>query len=176
MGEDKPTESSPDKFRIVGLFSREREVDLQKAVALMPGVKLASVDFDSAEVTLQYDLQKLFPESKSDQAFPAKQVLEQLDNALRKTSNSTFTLHLPLATAKAQLVPVELTVGVLDCKGCCLAVYEIVAKIEGVERATVAGKTGLVVAWIHPEKTNRAALEAALMKSSIPLISKPTQN
>jgi hypothetical protein len=49
-----------------------------------------------------------------------------------------------------------------DCKGCGLGTYDVVCRIDGVEQATVSFKAGLVTALVQPEKTNRAALEAAL--------------
>ena len=61
----------------------------------------------------------------------------------------------------------------LDCKGCALAAYESIAKLDGVEQATVNFKVGLVTAMIDPKKTDRAALEAALKQKQVELKKQP---
>jgi copper chaperone CopZ len=62
---------------------------------------------------------------------------------------------------------VEISVSGLDCKGCGLAVYEIVGRTDGVAQALVDLKGGRLVAFIDPEKTNKAALEEALKKRQV---------
>ena len=64
---------------------------------------------------------------------------------------------------------VEIPVVGLDCKACCLAAYEAIYKLEGVERATASFKDGLVTAWIDSEKTDRTKLEAALKQRNVTL-------
>jgi copper chaperone CopZ len=64
---------------------------------------------------------------------------------------------------------VEIGVLGLGCKGCCLALYDSVAKIEGVEQATASFKESKLTALIDPEKTNREALIDALKKRNVSL-------
>jgi copper chaperone CopZ len=54
-----------------------------------------------------------------------------------------------------------------DCKGCRHGVYSTIAKIDGVERATVDSKASVVTAWIDAAKTNREVLIAALKKGRV---------
>ena len=118
---------------------------------------------ESSEVTLQYDPAKLFTGAKPEQHF------ERLDNLLRSVSSSTFGIA-PLCTApKDKLTRIEIPVVGLDCKACCLAAYEAIYKIDGVEQATASFKDGQVTALIDPQKTNRAALELALKSKNVEL-------
>jgi len=57
----------------------------------------------------------------------------------------------------------------LDCKAGSLAVYEILARIEGVEQATASFHDAVATVWIDPAKTNRPALEEALKKRHVTL-------
>ena len=95
-------------------------------------------------------------------------ITKRLDDLLRAASSSTFTLRPPAAIPREKMQTVEIHVGILDCKGCRYGAYVAIAKIEGVESATVTG-AGLLTAWIDPAKTNRAALEAALKKARVEL-------
>ena len=65
----------------------------------------------------------------------------------------------------------------LDCKGCAYGAYRTLAKIDGVERATVYFKQWIVTARVDPSKTNREALVAALKKAEVDVLeSLPDQN
>ena len=64
---------------------------------------------------------------------------------------------------------VEIKVGLLDCKACRYAAYSVIAKIEGVERATVSSQTSTITAAIDATKTNQGALTEALKKANVPL-------
>jgi copper chaperone CopZ len=57
----------------------------------------------------------------------------------------------------------------LDCKACCLAAYEAVAAIDGVEQATASFKEGKITALIDPARTDPAKLEDALRKKGVSL-------
>jgi copper chaperone CopZ len=153
----------PLKYRVTGLFSPDREADLRETVKKLPDVKVVSIDFKHAEVTFSFDPSQLVPKGKPEQ------VLERLDNLIRTNSFSTFSVKPLSTTPKDKLTRIEIGVVGLDCKGCCLAAYEAVAKVEGVEQATASFKDGLVTASIDPAKTNRAALEAALKKARVEL-------
>ena len=151
------------KHHVTGLFGREREEDLRETVKKMTGVTLVSIDFDYAEVTFEYDAAKLFKDSKP------KDYLDRFDNLLRQASNHTFGVRPLSTTPREKLTRVEIPVLGNDCKGCCLAAYESIFKIEGVEQATASFKEGKVTALIDPAKTNRAALEEALKKRQVVL-------
>jgi hypothetical protein len=64
---------------------------------------------------------------------------------------------------------VEIPVVGLDCKACCLAAYEAIYRLDGVEQATASFQVGLVTAWIDPAQTNQALLEEALRKKEVAL-------
>lgn len=151
------------KVRVTGLFSPDREKDLRALFEPWPEYKIASVDFKYAEAVLEFDAAKLYPKATSDK------VVAGLDNKVRTASQSTFGIKPVSMIAKEKLVRVEIPVAGLDCKACCLAAYEIVAKIEGVEQATSSFKEGLITALIDPEKTQKVALEDALKKRGVTL-------
>ena len=98
---------------------------------------------------------------------------ERFDDLLRPASNYTFGIGPLCTTPKDKLTLVEIPVVGLDCKACCLAAYEAVYKIDGVERATASFKDGLITALINPEKTNRTALETALKMKGVTLKDAP---
>lgn len=161
QAEEPAAEPAPVKHRITGLFSPDRQADLREVVATLPEIKLVSIDFDRAEAAFVYDAKKAFPGAKPEQ------IVERLDNLLRTNSYSTFGAA-PLATApKEQWTRIEVPVAGLDCKGCCLAAYEAVYKLDGVVQATASFKDGRVVAQVAGTKTDRAALEEALQKKGI---------
>lgn len=159
VADDTPVEQPPVKHRVTGLFSPDREADLKKVFAeKIPEVKLVSVDFKNSEATFVYDADMLFNKPKPEQ------LIERFDNLLRTHTLGTFGIREVCKTPKDKLSFVEIGVVGLDCKGCCLAVYETIYRIDGVEQATASFKEGLVTAWIDPKKTDRASLEEALKK------------
>ncbi len=150
------------KVRITGLFSPDREKDLRELFAEQwPEVKIAGLDLDRAEAILNFDADKLFPKGK-----PAE-IVAKLDEKVRNASNGTFGVKPASAVPRDKLVRVEIAAAGLDCKACCLAAYEIVAKIEGVEQATVIFKEGRISALLDPMKTDKAKLEAALKQRGV---------
>ena len=122
-----------------------------------------SIDFKNAEATFEYDPAKAFPGTKPEQ------VIQQLDNLLKSASNHTFGIKPLRSVPLEKLQLIEIPVAGLDCKACCLAAYEAIYKLEGVERATASFREGRVTALIDPEKTDRAKLEAALKKRGVQL-------
>lgn len=156
-------EPQPLKVRITGLFSPDREADLRQLLKEWPEVELLSIDFNHAEAVLRFDPAKLLPGTK-----PAD-VIARLDDKVRGASHSTFGIKPPSTVPRDKLSRIEIRVVGLDCKACCLAAYESVARIDGVEQATASFKDGLVTALINPEKTNRAAVEDALKKRNVQL-------
>jgi copper chaperone CopZ len=161
--QEKAVEVATVKLRVTGLFSPDRVDDLKQVMTLVPDARLASVDYESAEAVFEYDVNKSFDKAKPDK------ILERLDNAVRTNSRSTFGVKPLSTTPKDKLQRIEIGVLGLDCKGCALGAYESVARIEGVEQATVNFKEGIIKAQFDPEKTNREALEAALVRARVDL-------
>ena len=154
--------------RILGLFQPDRQDDLREIVKTMPDVQLVNLDYETTEATFRYDVAKLIPGFNPKKPPTDEAITKRLEELLRTASNGTFTLKPPAAIAKEKMQTIEIKVGVLDCKGCRYGAYLTIAKIEGVERATV-NEAGLLTAWIDPTKTDRAALEAALKKARVEL-------
>lgn len=160
VGEDKP--AVPQfTYRVLGLFSLEREKDLRKCFQEMSGMSVVGINFDDAEITLAFRPEKQFPGTKPDQ------VLESLDQKLRQLSHHTFGIKPRRMTPRDKLEKVDISVVGLDCQACCLAVYEAVAKIDGVEQAAVSLRDGKLSALIDPKKTDRAKLEEPLNKLGV---------
>ena len=153
----------PVKHRVTGLFNRDREADLRTTVAKLQDVSVVGIDFDTSEVTFSYDPVKLLGKGNE------KQLLERFDNLLRNASSHTFGVRALCATPKEKLTRIEIPVLGLDCRGCELAAYESIFKIDGVEQATCSFKASLMTALIDPEKTNKAAIEEALKKRNVTL-------
>ena len=154
-------------FRIVGFSNPEREADFRQVMDTLPELVLVKLEIAEAEVTLRYDTAKILANVKPGQPVPPDKVLEALDNRIGQASTRTFNLSPRAATPEA-LTKVEIPVGLLDCKGCRYGVYIAVAKIEGVDRASVSSE-GVLTAWIDPARTNRAALVEALKKARVEL-------
>ncbi len=151
------------RHRVTGLFAPDRVDDFRQLVAQLPDMKLVSVDFATAEAVFSYDPAKLAPKARPGQ------VIERLDTLVRQASRSTFGVKPLSTTPRDQLTQIEIGVLGLDCKGCALAAYEAIAKLDGVEQATASFKEGRVTALIDPKKTDRAALEAALKAKRVEL-------
>ena len=162
--EEIPAEPQPVKHRVTGLFSTDREADLKSVfVEKIPEVKLLSVDFKNSEAMFVYDADKLFNKPNPEQ------LIERFDNLLRNHTLGTFGIRAVCSIPQDKLTLVEIPVVGLDCKGCCLAAYESIYRLDGVEQATASFKAGLVTALIDPAKTDRAKLEAALMQRGVTL-------
>ncbi len=157
-------------YRLVGLFEPSREDDFRKLLAEeAPELKVERLDFEKAEVTLRYDLPALFSDGKIPKGFTAEKLREKIDQTIRGKSKGTFQIQWPSALPAGEQTRVDIKVGILDCRGCRFGVYQMVTKIEGVERASITADTHVLTAWIDPAKTNREALEAALKKQQVQL-------
>jgi copper chaperone CopZ len=150
-------------FRVLGLFAPDRVKDLREAFAAVPDVKLVGVDFDFAEITVEFVPGKAFPGT------PPKDFAAALDGRLRQASGHTFGVKPRSTVPRAKLTTVVIRVAGLDCKACALGAYEAVARIDGVEQATASFKDGKVTARIDPARTNKAALEGALRRAEVQL-------
>jgi copper chaperone CopZ len=159
--EDAPAGNATVKHQITGLFAPDREQDLQTVFEKLPDIKLIKIDFENAEATVQYDPEKAFPGAKPEQ------IVERLDNLVRGASNHTFGVK-PLRTIdKEKLKRIEIEVAGLDCKACCLAAYEAIFRLKGVECATASFKEGRVTALINPEMIDKVELETALKQRGV---------
>lgn len=158
-----PAQGETFKHQVTGLFCPQREADLREFLKDIPEVKLVSVDFKSAQIVLEYEPAKAFPRIRSDK------ILEHLDTQLKQASRHTFGIKPLSQIPDEKLMFVEIPIAGLDCMACSLAVYEILAKIDGVERATASFHERRATAMIDPSRTNRAALEAALTKRGVSL-------
>ena len=156
------------KHRIIGLSEPSREQDLREIVKTLPDVQLVSFDYHTTEVTFGYDITKLISGFNAKKPPTSEAITKRLDELLRAASQGTFTLK-PLATLPPdKMQKIEISVGLLDCKGCRYGAYIAIAKLDGVEHATV-NEAGLLTTWIDPAKTNRAVLEDALKKGRVEL-------
>jgi len=162
--DDPSPETKPVKHRVTGLFSPDRVADLQLVFKeKIPEIQLVNVDYQHAEATFVYDADKLFNRPNPEQ------LIERFDNLLRGQTAGTFGIRAVCSIPREKLDYVEVPVVGLDCKGCSLAAYEAVFRLEGVEQATASFRDGLVTAWIDPEKTERSKLETALKQRNIQL-------
>jgi hypothetical protein len=152
------------KHQITGLFSRDREQDLRDVVQTIPEIKLVSIEFKTAEATFEYDVATVFPNAAPEQ------IVERFDNLLRNASRHTFGVKPLCTTPRDKLTFIEIPVAGLDCKGCSFGAYDAIYRIDGVEQATASFKDGLVTAWIHPDRTDRAKLEEALKQRGVTLV------
>jgi copper chaperone CopZ len=155
--------AEPIKHQVTGLFAPEREQDLRLVFEKIPQIKLVGIDFKTAEASFEYDPAKVFPNSRPGQ------IVEKLDNLVKAASNYTFGIKPLRSVPREKLKLLEIPVSGLDCKACCLAAYEAVYRIEGVELATASFRDGKVTALIDPEKTDRSKLEAALKQRGVKL-------
>ncbi len=140
---------------IIGLCYPERVDDLKVAFKERADVTLVSVDYERAEATLAYDPKRVSADS------------------LRGIGGNKGFEVVPRSTVPAdQLIRIGIAVVGLDCKGCALGTYNAIARIEGVEQATVSYKEGNVSVLIDPARTNQGALEDALKKANVTLAGK----
>ena len=157
-------------YRLVGLSAPEREADLREVLKSVAEVTLVSLDAAKAEVTLRFDPDKLGVPTKAKQPPAPDKITERLNNLLGSASKNTFHLAAPSAVPADKLTKVEIPIGVLDCKACRYAAYSAVAKLDGVERATVSAAPSAVSAWIDATKTKRETLEEALKKARVDVL------
>ncbi len=158
-------------YRLLGLFEPSRQTDFRELLtSAIPELQVANIDFDKDEVTLRYELAGLFPDGKVPKDITPEKLTERLGNLISSKSKGTFKVIAPSALPADQQARVDIKIGILDCRGCRYGAYQIIAKIDGVEHASVNAETSTITAWIDPAKTNREALEAALKKSQIAVL------
>jgi hypothetical protein len=155
-------------YRLTGLFSREREKDLRAGFEeLSPDFKLIAVNFDDAEITIEFSPAKLWPGQKPER------VTELVNDKVRTVTHATFGVKPRRTILRDKLKQVEIVAHGCDCKACNLAAYEAVASVEGVYQATASFKDARVIALIDPTKTDKAKLEEALRKKGVKIGTKP---
>lgn len=157
-------------LRVSGLFQPDRKDDLLRQAGTLEfkhgddksEIKLVEVDYQNATATFAYDNEaKVFKNVKSEE------MRNRIDNLLREATNHCFTVLPPIALPREKWREEKIEVGGIDCKACSFGVYLCVYNLPGVQQAQASFKSGLVTAWIDPEKTNRAALVEALRKREI---------
>lgn len=136
--------------RILGLCYPERVDDLKAAFKERADVTLVSVDYDRGEATFAYD--------------PKRVSLESLANM---AGSKVFEVKARSTVAFEKLTRIVIPVVGLDCKGCALGTYLAIARIDGVEQATVSYQEGKLSALIDPARTNQVALVEVLKKANV---------
>lgn len=157
-------ESHTVTLRVAGLFIPERVDGFRALLADFPEVRLRDIDYETATAQLAYT-----PESDLFRNAKPEQIVERLNNRVRQVSQGTFSLKSPGSIPYEKLERVDISIVGLDCKACSLAVYQILERIEGVERATASFHDARATAWIDPSKTNREALKSALEERRVTL-------
>lgn len=151
--------------KVNGLFILERVNDFRKMMLEFPEAKLTTIDYKTANATFSYSAEsELFRGAKPEQ------ILERINNRVRKISGYTLSVKPVSAVARDKLERVEIPIIGLDCKACSFGVYGILTSIDGVQRATTSFKLGKAVVWLDPEKTNRQALVEALVKRNVKIV------
>ena len=156
------------KHRIVGLSEPSREQDLREQVQTIAAVELTNLNYTTTEATFRYDLDAHFPKINPKKPPTGIEITQKLDSLLKAASRGTFMLKSLATLSEDKMQKIEIQAGLLDCKGCRYGAYIAIAKLDGVEHATV-NETGLLTAWIDPAKTKREALINALKKGRVEL-------
>lgn len=157
-------DSSSIELQVTGLFIPERAEDFRILIQKFPEAKLLQLDGERAKARFAYA-----KDSDLFRGADLEQVRERLNNRVRELSDHTIGLKAPATIVEEKFEHAEIPIVGLDCKACSLAVYEILMRVDGVERATASFHDGRAKAWYDPEKTNRAKLEAALKERGVQL-------
>jgi hypothetical protein len=159
--DDKPAKVERFTYRVTGLFAPEREKDLRTGFEELPDFKLIAVNFDDAEITVEFAPTKVFPGQKLER------IVELVSDKVRSVTRHTFGVKPRRTVERAKLERIVIPAAGCDCKACCLAAYEAIAQIDGVEQATESFKDGRITALVDPTKTDRTKLEDALCKKGV---------
>jgi copper chaperone CopZ len=151
--------------QVTGLFMSQRVDDFKSLMAQFPEARLQEINFETAIATIVCST-----DSDEFQNAKPEQAIDRLNNRIRHLSNHTIGATLPSRVPPDQLERIEIPITGLDCMACSMAVYEILKKIEGVERITASFRDRLTTAWIDPTKTNRQALENALKQRGVSIV------
>ena len=151
-------------YRVIGLFSPDREKALRAGFEELADFKLIAVNFEDAEITIEFAPAKLWPGQKPER------VTELVNDRVRGATNHTLGVKPRRTVTGDKLQSVVIPVAGCDCQACCLAAYEAVANVDGVYQATASFKDGRVTARIDPAKTDKAKLEDALRKKGVDVV------
>jgi hypothetical protein len=154
--------SSTITLRVTGLFDAARGDEFEQTLLKIPEVKLMRLDRELAVATLAYD-----PNCDLLKNAKPEQIIERINNRLRDATRHTMGVKAVSELSRDKLERIEIRIRGLDCQACCLAAYESLAQVEGVEQATASFREGVAVAWIDPAKANRMALEKALERRGV---------
>ncbi|MCA9062651.1 MAG: DUF1592 domain-containing protein, partial [Planctomycetaceae bacterium] len=148
--------------RVMGLFFPERVDAFRMLLRQFPDVRLRSVDYDTAQATIQYA-------SNADHFRNAshEQVMQRLNDRIRQQSRGLFSVAHPGKLPHEVLEKIEISISGLDCDACSLAVHDILTRQQGVVHATASFADRVAIAWIDPKATSREELEQALKKSNV---------
>ena len=157
-------------LRVIGISHAERIADWERCVKTLPELTLVKLDADKATATLRYDVPALLgkPRPKPEEVTPQK-IIERIEALIAKASVRTFSVTALTGIAEEKLKREELSVGLLDCKGCRYAVYAAVTKLPGFERATVDAGRRVLITWFDPAQVSKDTLIAALKKARVEL-------
>jgi hypothetical protein len=162
--DDKKPEPKSERitYRVIGLFSKDREKALRTGFEdLAPDFKLIAVNFDEAEITVEFSPAKLWPGQKPER------VAELVNDKVRQATSHTLGVKPRRDIPRDKLRTVTIQVRGCNCAACNLAAYEIVATVDGVYQATANFKDERITALIDPTKTDQSKLEDALRKRSV---------
>src|SRR4051794_23390823 len=81
---DPPARPERFTYRVLGLFSPDREADLRQAFKELPELSLVAVNFEDAEMTVEFVPARAFPGAKPEQ------LAERIDQRLRSATYHTF--------------------------------------------------------------------------------------
>ncbi len=154
-------------YRLLGFGSAEQLDDLREAVSQVTEFQLVDIDAKLHEVTLSYDLRRLFPQSPANHQPKPDAVLQQIDNRLRQMSFGAFSVKPLLGEARAKLKREEVAVSIPDCKACRLHICQAASKIDGVEQSEFIREQSRLIVWLDPEKCALDKLREALSKAKI---------
>ena len=157
------------KHRIIGISEPSRVDDLRELVKTIAGVELVSVDPTTTEIVLRYELSALFPSINPKKPPTEEAITQKLDQLLKAASRGTFTLKPSATLAEDKMEKIEIQAGLLDCMACRYGAYIAIAKLDGVEHASIS-QTNLLTAWIDPAKVKREDLLAALKKGRVEVL------
>ena len=160
--------SSTVTVRIIGLSDASRANDFKEVIKKVPSVKLVRFDSDKASASL--DFQPATQDQKSvpsGTVLPPDKVISLIDGLVGDASSHTFSVTAPTGVAEKNLSKLTYKVSINDCKGCRYAAYLAVAKLEGVDRASLDSSNNILVAWIDPTKTSKKAVGDALTDARI---------
>jgi hypothetical protein len=168
---DKPVSEWPTaRYRLIGLNAPERLEDLRINLEELPEVRVVDVNTELQEITLAYDLRRLYPQSGVNHVPTPDNLQQVIDGRLRNVSRGQFSLKPLLAEKRATLKRDEITIAIPDCPPCRTGIYNIAIKVDGVEQASVVPGSDKVVLWLDPAKTDLKPLLDAYEKARVKLL------